>query len=140
MCLNRDCGECRILTQANARRANRGASWFVLFVVLVLIFGHLAGFIEGVLVTLACAGALALGIAAGYVYVRFVLPARRQRAAEVLAPSRIGAAISRSARAGREVEPASRPGELPEGGQHLHIHLPPGASADDVARLMRGGR
>jgi hypothetical protein len=124
-----------------AAAANHFAEWFAVIAVIAVILAHLAGFMEGVLITLIAAGALSIGGAVGYVYVRWVLPAQRMRRLGITAgPS--WATLPRPSQ--REVEPhghaAGDRGELPEGGQHLHLHLPAGVSADEVVRLLKGDR
>jgi hypothetical protein len=121
------------------RLSNRGAEVIAVAGVGVLVLAHLTGVLQGVAVVLVCAGALAIGITAGWVYVRWVIPARRL--------ARMGITAARGPRLtvrapGRDVESTTR-GSDPaavEGGPHLHLHLPAGVSADELARLLRGDR
>lgn len=136
MCIDRDCGECRILTQANARRANRGAEGFALFwVVVFLMAGGAAWILHAVEAIAMCIGLVILGIVAGYIAVRVWLAKHRR----LTAPAQGLSLMPYQAAPGRLAVPQQQAAALPaaDGGQHLHLHLPDSIGADELARLLR---
>jgi hypothetical protein len=137
MCIDRDCGECRILTQANARRVHRGAERVALFGVAVFLLGGGAAWIlHALLIVATCLGMLIIGGGIGYGAIMWRRYQRRQLAQ---AP---GAALARPSAAGRQLGASSPYSELPaaSNGNDLHLHLHGADAAEALARVFRGER
>jgi hypothetical protein len=98
----------------------------------------LAGWIFRVLeFALICSGLLVVGIGAGYIGVRVWLRRRRRAAAGVaLMPYQSQGQPSQWQAPGSVGHQA--PGQV--SGPSYHLHLPEGMSAEDLARLLGGGR